>query len=779
MEPSSRRFSFEDADVDEGESHGGGGLKRLLGAVLYYKWLVIAITVVGTALGVMASGYASLAYTAQARLWVAQPDRNTEMGPIQSSELLEGSGWIELLQSDAVLDYVVRDRRLYLRFRDSDRDVMATFLTDSTFTPGRYTAVVDATAGAVELRTAEGAVLERVRAGAPLGLQLGFQWQPDVSTLTPNREIDFVVIHPQTAARDLAGSIDPNIASLNFLMLRYTSSDPQLSTQVLNTLADRYVDVAAELKRAKLAETRDILETQLVYAEQNLRSAELALESFRVETITLPSDAGTPVNPGTEATTAPALSSFFQLNIDRDALQRDQAAIQRLLENAGEQGISVDALSMVGAVAASPELMQALSDLTTRRAELRALRQTYTDAHPLVERALTNVEHLQGTVVPQLARAVVDNLDAQIAAMDRLVNSASGDLRAIPPRAIDESRLTRAVGLAATLYNELRQRYESARLATETTIPDVRVLDYASVPQFASSNPRLQIMMLGLLGSLALAVGIAVLLERMDPRIRYPEQVSDGLRLAILGAVPNLSKRRWGSGVADRAEAIEALRGVRLSLTHAYGAAGPLMVTVSSPGSGDGKTFLTSNLGLTFADLGRRTLLIDGDTRRGTMHRLLNISRTPGLTDYLAGRAELDDVIRPTANPALDMIPCGLRTAASPELLSSPRMGMLLARVRSTYQVVLIDSPPLGAGVDPLVLATATGHMLIVFRPGTTDRAMAEAKVAMLDRLPVRVLGAVVNGVSSHIGYKYYSYLPGYEAEGDEAGEPAHLLEPA
>src|SRR5690606_38699709 len=99
----------------------------------------------------------------------------------------------------------------------------------------------------------------------------------------------------------------------------------------------------------------------------------------------------------------------------------------------------------------------------------------------------------------------------------------------------------------------------SARLATETTIPDVRVLDFASVPQFPSSNPRIQILLLALLGSMGLGIRLAILLERMDPRIRYPEQVSDGFRLTILGGLPNLARTRRGSRAVDRAEVVEAL----------------------------------------------------------------------------------------------------------------------------------------------------------------------------------------------------------------------------
>jgi Mrp family chromosome partitioning ATPase len=106
-------------------------------------------------------------------------------------------------------------------------------------------------------------------------------------------------------------------------------------------------------------------------------------------------------------------------------------------------------------------------------------------------------------------------------------------------------------------------------------------------------------------------------------------------------------------------------------------------------------------------------------------------------------------------------------------------MGELLAYIRASYDVVLIDSPPLGAGVDPLVLATATGNVMLLMRPGKTDRTVAEAKLAILDRLPVRVLGAVLNGVDGQSAYKYYSYLPGYEAGEEDLDDTDRLLQPA
>jgi tyrosine-protein kinase Etk/Wzc len=222
---------------------------------------------------------------------------------------------------------------------------------------------------------------------------------------------------------------------------------------------------------------------------------------------------------------------------------------------------------------------------------------------------------------------------------------------------------------------------------------------------------------------------------------------------------------------AETAQVIEALRGVRLGLVHAHGAAGPLMVTVTSPGPGEGKSFVVSNLALAFADAGHRTILIDGDVRRGELHRLLGVSRKPGLTDFLRGTVTRDDIVQSTRYPLLQFIGGGVRSQNAPELLASPVLSQLLLALRSAYDVILLDSPPLGAGVDPYVLGTATGNLLLVLRTGVTDRELAEAKLDMLDRLPVRILGAVLNDVQPTGHYRYYGYhyyVEGYEPR-DEA----------
>jgi tyrosine-protein kinase Etk/Wzc len=243
--------------------------------------------------------------------------------------------------------------------------------------------------------------------------------------------------------------------------------------------------------------------------------------------------------------------------------------------------------------------------------------------------------------------------------------------------------------------------------------------------------------------------------------------------MTVLGVVPRCNRNGGEAGAKNPDAVIEAFRGIRLNLANAYGAAGPLLVTVTSPASGDGKSFVSSNMALAFAYANHRTLLVDGDLRRGALHRVLNLQRRPGLTDYLAGDAALERVVQRTAYPSLEFIGSGSRRRDAPELMGSRRMTDLVSQVRASYEVIVLDTPPLGAGVDAFALSMLSGHVLMVLRLGSTARSVAEAKLDILRRLPVRVLGAVLNDVRAGSEYGDYGYyLDGYEHTSEPLFQP-------
>ncbi len=820
-------------------------LDRFLRSARRLRWVVVGVTVVGTLLGVAVARRITPTYAARATLWVDVQDvRLRDTGPIQSGGQLMGpTGWIDLLKSRVVTGTVVNDLRLYLSLAEAaDSGAFRTFDLPASAVSGAYQLQMGPRGEQFVLTSEDGTVVERGKIGEPIGKALGWAWAPTVADLTPRRSILFRVIAPEAAADRLASSIrvktDMEGKVGNFLRIELRGASPDGIAVVTNEVADRFVEVAADLKKEKLTELTRILEAQMIQARNGLADAEAALRRFRV------ANAPELARSGAGVMRDPAAGAMFELQGNRDQVRRDRQTIERLLSEAADGPLSVEGLGMIGAVSRSAELSQALAELNRKQLELRALRYRYTDQHLPVQQLAREVDELARREIPLLARGLVAQLAAREGELRRQVDSAGSSLREIPPVALEQGRLERNLHVAEVLYTGIQQRYQEARLAEVSSLPEVRVLDRAVRPYQPVYNAKTLVVALAFLSSLAIGLIGAVLLDQVDPRLRDPEEVTRRMGLPILGAVPHAGgngtraamaqavsagnrlisavrssrladalrgkalppgapadgdadgvqpqpeptgKNRFlgsleslaakvapfanlGGQRAEEAmnQAVEALRGIRLNLAHAYGAAGPLLVTITSPGRGDGKSFVSSNLALAFADAGHRVLLIDGDIRRGALHRVLGAQRQPGLIDFLSGDADRAAIVQETDYPRLSFIGCGTRVHHGPELLGSPPMQRFMAEMRAGYDVIVVDSPPLAAGIDAFILGTLTGNLALVLRAGVTDRQLAEAKLDALERLPIRLLGAIVNDVPAQGAYRYYSYyLSGYEVEAD------------
>jgi tyrosine-protein kinase Etk/Wzc len=784
--------------------------RRYFGSVKRWKWLVVLIVLAGTALGVLATRLVEPYlpfYTATSNIWidgsVRRADRNQDQampGPINSGQLLGASGWVALARSYIVLDSVARHLRLYLSW-DSPADSVAlgSLELGAQYRPGDYRLEMDSSGHRFRLLSARGVELQRGTAGDSIGGIVGLAWLPPLSAFTPGRRIEFTVSSPYDAATVLAQKLQVEVdPDGNFLQLSLRGADPAHVATLVNAVAARFVDVATDLKRKRLSELTSIVADQLDHAQANLRRAEAALRAFQIRTATLlPGAALIPPEALALETSGPrrlrppqgsnlvgmsrdpAFTTFLEMRVALEELRHDRTAIERVLAPIPDSGLALDALALVGSVARSTELSDVLKELVGKRADLRALRYRYTDANPEVRRVAGEVATLERRTIPALARGLVGELATREAELGRQVESASGDLRQLPTLAIDQLRLERDVVNAQQLYSDLQQRSEEARLAEASSLPDVRVLDAAVEPRQPFLNAAPFLILLSFLGSLGAGVLAAVLRDRADQKLRDPAHVTKDMGLPILGALPHWKAPAGkhgngnGNGAAAAAPVIEALRGIRLSLIHAHGTAGPLLVTITSPGSGEGKSFVAANLGLAFADAGHKTLLIDGDIRRGQLHRVLNATRTPGLTNALTNGTAPAAIVQATAYPHLSFIGCGLRTPLGPELLGSAAMARLFAELRPHYEVILVDSPPLSVGVDPYILGTLTGNVLLVLRSGVTDRELASTKLDAVDRLPIRLLGAVLNDIRQDGAYRCYSYFPqGYELREEEAAGP-------
>jgi succinoglycan biosynthesis transport protein ExoP len=772
--PSSDASLVEYSGAPEAEAaQKGPNIGRILSALNRFKWMIAAITLAGAGAGYVATLFITPAYEVRATVLLEQGTGTSRdgRGPIQAAEFLKTAGWGDLLTSYVIADPVVTRLGLFVTPANAaDSVTFRDFRVDQRrLRPGLF--VLTTKSGRYSLALKAGVEVEKGVIGDSIGRTVGFQWQPSARVLALDRRYEFSVVTPREASGALIRRLSMTLNDA-FMRLSLTGEDPQRTAATLNEWTEQFIAVAMALKKKNIAYQASILDGQQQYAADQLSAAESALESFRVRTVTEPNERQA-IQPGLEMTTAPVVGGFFRDKLLVEAVRRDRESLEGILGRARQgEPITSEAVLSIPSITQDPAaeaLRKLMSEQGEREVQLRRLREVFTDEAPQVKSALVSLEQVRSTMVPAALGSYVSQLRIREQQLSADVASSGQDLKGIPKRAIEEQRLKRDVDVNDDLYRSLNLKAAEAKLAEAATIPDVSILDPAVAPLNPTRNTAPVLILGAVAAAFGLGVVLAILLDKLDKRFRYPEQATDDLGLFVLGVVPRVDKAGRRQQADQAAQVVEAFRTIRMNVRYAADPSRPMTLTVTSPGPNDGKSLVSANLALSFAESGARTLLIDGDIRRGELAKTFGIDARPGLVEYLDGTALIAEVLHPvSAHPNLTLLPGGARRRRGPELLATPRLPQLISQMSSEYDVVIVDSPPLGAGFDAYALATATVNMALVLRAGITDRKMAAAKMSIVETLPVRVLGSILNGIKLTGVYEYYSYYQEYAAADED-----------
>jgi succinoglycan biosynthesis transport protein ExoP len=294
-----------------------------------------------------------------------------------------------------------------------------------------------------------------------------------------------------------------------------------------------------------------------------------------------------------------------------------------------------------------------------------------------------------------------------------------------------------------------------------------------------------QFLLMGAALGFAMATGSAYLLDVADKSFRNPEEIRRRLGLPIVGHVPYVMASTEPVMTLDGAgnpveldpglialhqpmsPAAEGFRGIRTALYFNTHGQRHNVIQVTSPNMGDGKTTLITNLAVSIAQSGRKVLIVDADLRRPRVHRSFGLTGKVGLAEVIAGTAELDEAIQITVVPNLSVLPCGRRPQNPAELLTTPRFEDVIDDLRSAFDYVLVDTPPLLAVSDPCIVAPRVDGLLLTIRLSKNGRPAAERARDLLAGLKTNIIGVVVNGVGKHgsmtgYGYEHYRYADEY-----------------
>ena len=571
---------------------------------------------------------------------------------------------------------------------------------------------------------------------------------------------------------------------------------------LVNAWIDAYLDFDIMNSKGDVGQTRDFLEKKMREVEKELNRAETQSSDFkrRNQVVSLSEE--------TEQLVL-QISKFESLH--DEARTDQQANEQRLhylkaqldtnrmnlvenmtnLSNPNLQALQNQMTKLVGdkaayeAQLASAGLLDANdSKLKQMEARIRGLLSQIREETKLVaQNDLRGINPLtySENLINQILQLEIEqqSVNARVSALKDIVDEYSKKLKILPEKSLQLARLERNVKLNQEIYMQVRGKYEAVRIQEASEMANIRVIDRAEPTDFpVYPRKKLNYLLAGLLG-LILGFGIVFVLQFFDHTIRSTHDLSE-VELTLIGCVTKVKAKypRFGK-TADpkkyaRAKSIfpfimnyqhcdaaieESYRAIRTHVSHTFNDKQSRVLLITSPEPGEGKSTTAVNLAIALARTGLNTLLIDCDLRQPVLDILLTSSpRKIGLTLALENDSNYTDSIIATTEDNLDLMPSGPTVHQAPELLGSESMINLIDVLKTRYEIIILDAPPVLPVTDTSVLSKLADGVILVSKLNVSSRSTMKHAADMLRKVDANILGAILIGVSKKEQYVYSDY---------------------
>jgi len=578
------------------------------------------------------------------------------------------------------------------------------------------------------------------------------------------------------------------IPNSRLVQISYTHSDPRLATEIVNALVRTFTEENFKTKYEAVTQTSDWLSTELADLQMKVQTSEEKLVRYQKDHSIL----------GVDEKQNIVTAKLDELNRELTAAETDRIQKESNYKlAAGGDPSAFTRPSREGASGMLDKLREKEADLNAQRAQLTT---QFGTGYPKVAELSNQIKQVHTEIAAEETRLQEQIRDEYLAAAQRenLLRTAFDEQKQeankLNESAIEYTVLKRDAETNRQLYQDLLQRLKEAGVSAGLRSSNIRVVDVARTPTSPIKPNVPRNIELGILLGLACGLGLAFVLESLDTTIRTVEEISTISTLPALGMIPqfatNSSLRKRLTAVSietteksdlhslityarPRSEAAEAYRSLRTSiLLSSYGAP-PKVIIVTSALPQEGKTTISANSALVLAQRGGRVLLIDADLRRPGIDRLFDLRSRGGLSTLISGGDKVEDVIVPFPDvPNLWILPAGPIPPQPAELLGSTVMKDHIARWRTEFDHVIIDTPPCLSVTDAVVLSPEADRIILVARAGKTTKIALRRASELLLQVNARVMGIVLNALNmqSAEGYYYYGgrYSHYYEEESTE-----------
>jgi succinoglycan biosynthesis transport protein ExoP len=605
----------------------------------------------------------------------------------------------------------------------------------------------------------------------------------------------------------LSGAISGFLGGLNISLIEntrlvevsYISSSPEYSAMAVNTLFENFIRFNLRLKTESTKMASEFLYKQIAELKDSLSKKEKELQEYgkNKELFYLSNKDSTVVEKFGDLNKAFTQAQIHRINME--------AVYRELQEKRFEDYPEVRKNTLI------QNFKQELSGIER---EYKKKSQIYRESYPEMQRLQAQIETLQQRIRQEtldigkkaLKEAEADYQSAlkKEQSLSDLLNQQKGEVISTKTDAIYYNSLQIEVTNMRSLLDHLVKKEKESLLTSRLEglqTSNIKVIDAAEVPLMPIGSGKREIFLMALLIGLMAGAGLAFVLDWLDKTLKTPEEVEKELRLPSLGFIPvlgsenhhmyypyyqspekkkspksSVKKIELANFLEPESGIAESYRSVRTSILLSTPEQPPRVITVTSAYPKEGKTATVVNLAVSFSKLGKKVLVVDGDLRKPSIHKVFRAKNTSGVSSFLVGKSQVEDVILKTEVQNLFIIPAGPAPPNPTELLDSRKMSTLLDTLKTNFDFIFIDSPPLIGIVDPVIIGRLCEGSILVVWGGKTHKNRIQKARADLDKYRIRTLGVVLNKVNmkksvSYGYYSYYSYNYRYKYREESSGK--------